>query len=263
MKKGTSLYQLLFILAVISLAFSNDALAKPREYYEIRVYHFTSGNQETIIDGYLRQAFLPALHRLGIQNVGVFKPVGNDTATDKRVYVFIPYKSLSQYESTFQKLQQDKGLTTAGKEYLEASYDKPSYSRMESILLLSFPDMPQMALPKLTGPRKDRIYELRSYESATENLHRSKVKMFNEGGEIKLFNRLGFNAVFYASVMAGSRMPNLMYMTTFENKAVRDEHWKAFSDDPEWKALSAQPQYQHNVSRNETIFLAPTDYSDF
>ncbi|MBD0287763.1 MAG: NIPSNAP family containing protein, partial [Flavisolibacter sp.] len=46
-------------------------------------------------------------------------------------------------------------------------------------------------------------------------------------------------------------------------KAVRDEHWKAFSDDPEWKTLSAQPQYQHNVSRNETIFLAPTDYSDF
>ncbi|MBD0368070.1 MAG: NIPSNAP family protein, partial [Flavisolibacter sp.] len=80
---------------------------------------------------------------------------------------------------------------------------------------------------------------------------------------IKLFNRLGFNAVFYASVMSGSRMPNLMYMTTFENKAVRDEHWKAFSDDPEWKALSAQPQYQHNVSRNETVFLAPTDYSDF
>ncbi|MBD0350924.1 MAG: NIPSNAP family containing protein, partial [Flavisolibacter sp.] len=71
MKKRTSPYRVLFILTLFSFIFVNSVIAKPREYYEIRVYHFTSGNQETIIDGYLRQAFLPALHRLGIQNVGV------------------------------------------------------------------------------------------------------------------------------------------------------------------------------------------------
>ena len=32
-------------------------------------------------------------------------------------------------------------------------------------------------------------------------------------------------------------MPNLMYMTSFENKAARDEHWKTFGSDPEWKKL--------------------------
>jgi hypothetical protein len=45
--------------------------------------------------------------------------------------------------------------------------------------------------------------------------------MFNEGGEIELFKRLNFNAVFYASVISGSRMPNLMYMTSYESKADR------------------------------------------
>jgi hypothetical protein len=36
------------------------------------------------------------------------------------------------------------------------------------------------------------------------------------GGEVPLFVRLGFNAVFYGEVIVGSHMPNLMYMTTFE-----------------------------------------------
>ncbi len=57
-------------------------------------------------------------------------------------------------------------------------------------------------------------------------------------------------------------MPNLMYMTTFENKASRDEHWKAFSADADWKKVSALPEYQHNVSKNDTMFLTPTDYSE-
>lgn len=86
--------------------------------------------------------------------------------------------------------------------------------------------------------------------------------MFNEGGEIDLFKRLGFNAVFYSSVISGAKMPNLMYMTTFENKAARDAHWKTFVEDPFWKKLSAMPEYQHNVSHIDITFLHPTDYSD-
>ena len=86
--------------------------------------------------------------------------------------------------------------------------------------------------------------------------------MFNQGGEIELFKKLGFNAVFYASVLAGAHMPNLMYMTSFENKAARDQHWKTFGDDPFWKHLSAQPEYQHNVSHIDIVFLHPTEFSD-
>ncbi len=86
--------------------------------------------------------------------------------------------------------------------------------------------------------------------------------MFNAGDEVGLFKRLGFNAVFYGEVIAGSTMPNLMYMTTFESQASRDEHWKAFGQDPQWKTLSAMPEYQHNVSKNVTLFFRPTSYSD-
>ena len=87
--------------------------------------------------------------------------------------------------------------------------------------------------------------------------------MFNEGGEIALFKSLNFNAAFYSEVIAGANMPNLMYMTCFENMADRSEHWKQFSSHPDWKKLSSLPEYQGNVSRNNISFLYPADYSDF
>ena len=111
--------------------------------------------------------------------------------------------------------------------------------------------------------RSERVYELRSYEGGTEKLFRNKVEMFNQGGEIKLFDRLKFNGVFYGEVLSGSRMPNLMYMTSFENIEDRDAHWKTFGQDPEWKKLSGLPQYQKNVSKSDIILMKATDYSDY
>jgi hypothetical protein len=87
--------------------------------------------------------------------------------------------------------------------------------------------------------------------------------MFNVGDEIGLFKRLNFNAVFYSEVISGSRMPNLMYMTTFNNKADRDKHWDAFGSDPQWKTLIAKDEYKNNVIHADMIFLHPTEYSDF
>lgn len=75
------------------------------------------------------------------------------------------------------------------------------------------------------------------------------------------FKKLNFNAVFYGQVIAGSTMPNLMYLTSFENMADRDEHWKAFG--PLYKPMSEMPKYQNNVSKNVTILCSPTDYSDY
>ena len=235
----------------------------PSEFYEIRVYHFANDSQETRISNYLQNVLVPALHKQGISKVGVFKSLANDTVADKMIYVLIPLRSADQMLSIYSKLNEDAGYLSAGKEYLDAEFDHPPYSRIESIMLIAFPLAPQMNLPQLKGARNERVYELRSYESATEKLHRNKVQMFNQGGEITLFKRLNFNAVFYASVMYGSRVPNLMYMTTFENKADREAHWKSFVDSPEWKKLSADPGYQHNVSKIDITFLRPTDFSDY
>jgi hypothetical protein len=104
---------------------------------------------------------------------------------------------------------------------------------------------------------------LRSYESATEAYYKNKVEMFNAGGEIKLFDRLAFNAVFYGEVISGAKMPNLMYLTTFDNQESRDQHWKSFGESPEWKELIAMEKYKNNMSHIDITFLYPTAYSDY
>ncbi|MEO6547370.1 MAG: NIPSNAP family protein [Ferruginibacter sp.] len=236
---------------------------KEGEFYQITIYHFTTADQQKIIDQYLQEAYLPALHRQNIKNIGVFTAIANDTASDKRLYVLVPLKSLKQVTDILDRLAKDNDYLSNGKAYLDAGYKTAPYSRMEKILTQAFPLAPFLILPKLTGPAAERVYEVRSYESPTEKTFSSKVKMFNEGGEITLFKQLNFNAVFYSSVIAGSNMPNLMYMTSFENMADRDAHWKSFTSAPEWKKLSALPEYQNNVSKNTIYYLHTTSYSDF
>ena len=87
--------------------------------------------------------------------------------------------------------------------------------------------------------------------------------MFNSGGEITLFDKLEFNAIFYGEVISGSKMPNLMYMTTFSDQESRDAHWKSFFESPEWDTLKNMEQYKNNVSKGDIYFLYPTSYSDY
>jgi hypothetical protein len=233
-----------------------------QEFYQVKIYLYKTKDQESRIDQFLKTAFLPALHRAGIDKIGVFKPLTNDTSEIRRTYLLIPFSTLNKVLQLNQTLEKDKQYQSDGKDYLDAQYTDPPYLRIESILLQAFPGMPRFGIPDLKTAASERIYELRSYEGATEKIHANKLRMFNEGGEIPLFKSLGFNAVFYAEVLSGSHMPNLMYMTSFDNMASHDEHWKAFGANPEWKKLSGDPIYKNNVSHIDIVLMHPADYSD-
>ena len=179
------------------------------------------------------------------------------------MYVIIPLNSLEHQVKLISQLDKDAAYQQAGATYINATYNNPAYTRLETMLLKAFSTAPVMQLPALKSSKADRIYELRSYESPTEKLYVNKVHMFNEGGEVPLFKRLNFNAIFYAEVIAGSHMPNLMYMTSFENMQDRDAHWDTFRNDAEWKTLSAKPEYQKNVSRAEITLMRSMPYSDY
>ena len=251
-----------FLFAIVLLTLSVTAFSKPPEYYYLKVYHLSSDTQQARLDSFLKDAFVPALHRAGIAKVGVFKKRPDPKDSIMLTYVFFPCASLNAAAAIEQKVAGDAKYLASGKNYIETAYNNLPYARIETILLSSFPGT-SFTSPKLTGPRTERVYELRSYESASEKILDNKIKMFTAGGETAIFNGLGFNAVFYGKVVAGSRMPNLMYLTTFENQAERDKHWSAFGSDPAWKKLSAEAQYQNNVSHIDMYMLYPADYSDF
>lgn len=251
----------LIMMAFIAL-FSVSAMAASRDYYQIQVFRLTGKAQEEKLDNYLKDAYLPAVHRAGIQKVGVFKPIESDTTSGKRVYVWMSFKSLDQFSKIQDVLAKDMAFQAKGIDFLGAPFDQKPFIRKESILLKAFPDAPNFVIPSYSTKPSERIYELRSYEGPTDNLFRQKAKMFNEGGEIKLFKTLDFNTIFNAEVISGSTMPNLMYMTSFADMPSHDAHWKTFGSHPDWKKLSSMEEYKNTVSKAVILLLHPTDYSD-
>jgi hypothetical protein len=265
MKKSTIIYKTLpLLLLLFSISFNSfSAPQAKQQIYEVKIYRINGPAQETMIDAYLKGAFLPALHRAGIPTVGVFKPIEADTAFGKLIYVFIPFNTIDQYSQLSDKLDNDQVYAQAGKEFLDAPYNNPPFVRYESILAKAFTHMPQFKVPVFTTPNSERIYEYRSYESATEAKAAKKIQMFNEGGEIGIFQAIGANSVFYAKVILGSQMPRLIYMTTYADMKSHDERWAAFRIHPDWKKISGMEEYKNTTSKTRAYLLHPTNYSDF
>ena len=248
-------------IIIAFLLISNITLSKGRDIYQIKVYTIENEQQEQRIDNFLKNAYIPALSRAGIKHVGVFKPVEDDAMAGKLIYVLIPFKSISQFEKLESVLHTDKKYQADGSDYINATHDKTPYFRIESTLLRAFTSMPKYGVPTHKTAASDQIYELRSYWGPTEKLYEKKVEMFAEAGETQIFLDLGFQPVFFGEVISGSTMPNLMYLTTFENKKSQDEHWAAFRSAPAWLELKEDKQFANTVSKNVKVFLHPTEYS--
>ncbi|HEY5407190.1 MAG TPA: NIPSNAP family protein [Ginsengibacter sp.] len=251
------------LITAIFLTISLTLFAKgPHDFYQIKIFHCKTDSQLKQVNDYLENEYLPVLHRFNIKDIGVFEPIGNDTASNKMIYVLIPFTSEEEWLKIDENLLKDITYATAAKDFLSAPADEAPYVRMESILLEAFSGQEKLLLP--TTKDTGRVFELRSYESPTENLLAKKMAMFNKD-EINIFNRLGFNPVFYGRVVSGSHMPNLMYMPIFKSVEERNAQWKVFGNDAKWKEISADPENENKVSVShiDSILMHSTSYSDY
>jgi len=256
MKMNLRIAPVLFMLLL-----SSAGSAAERDYYQIKIYWIEDDAQEEMLDSYLKDAYLPALHRAGIEKAGVFKSIEEENEGKNFVVVFIPFPSLKEFEELPQRLKNDDAYQASGGEYIKAPYDQPCYERIETILLRAFSTAPHLGEPVNQGMKSDRVYELRSYEAATELLYERKVEMFNQG-EIALFIKLGFNPLFFGEVLVSSHMPHLMYMITFSDEKSQEAHWNTFRDHPDWLEMKDLERYQNTVSTITRYLMYPADYSD-
>ncbi|UFH56336.1 NIPSNAP family protein [Spirosoma sp. KNUC1025] len=227
------------------------------EFYELRIYTLKNGRQLKLVQNYLQQAAIPAFNRLGSQSIGVFTEYLPQGFT--KLVVVIPFSSLDAYFKMPDQLANDNAYQKAGAEYFAADATAPAYERIESSLLRAFADMPKLEVPA----QKPRIFELRRYESHNEIAGKKKIEMFNQGGEITIFKRVGLTPVFFGETLIGPMRPNLTYMLTFDNMEEHDQNWKAFGSDPDWKKISSMPEYANDkiVSNITRTFLVPTSFS--
>jgi hypothetical protein len=226
------------------------------QLYELRVYTLKDDTQQKLVEDYFENAAIPALNRLGSNNIGVFTELKPDGQT--RIFVLIPYNSADDFLKVQSKLADDATYKTQAEAYLNAPLTAPAYDRIESWLLQAFTHMPKLEAPE----QKQRIFELRRYESPTEHAGKKKIEMFNEAGEIGIFKRLGFKPVFYSETLIGSFRPNLTYMITFDDMDAHDKLWKVFGSDPDWVRIKTMPEYPDAIiSRITSTMLVPTAFS--
>lgn len=251
-------------MAGLMLALAGSARADEetggKELYVLSKFSFASEQKLEAYAEFLEEA-VPALNRAGIKPVGVFRVHAEDNPKldleedPNELWLLLPHESLGSIVNLTDRIANDPAWGSAGAQpVLLASKDDPAYERFESSLLLAFDGMPQLEVPS----RKDsRVVQLRIYESHSIERHLKKVEMFDEGGEIEIFRKVGLDPVFFGRSIVGLLMPNLTYMLQFDDMEAMEAAWDAFRKHPDWKQLSKDPQYKDTVSRITNLVMRP------
>lgn len=243
--------------AVTSQARAEAPEAGAREFYLMRRYSLQQGPQTKLTESYIADALMPALGRIGLGPVGAFRlDFGNETPA---FYLLIAGTSLSNLAGLDWRLAEDAAFLKAAEAYWNATAAAPGFQRVESTLLGAFRGWPKVTPP---GTKGKRIFQMRTYESASDGGHLRKLEMFHSG-EFEIFLKAGFHPVFFGDTLVGERMPNLTYMLSFEDKAEMDAKWDVFREAPAWKKLSTDPRYASDqlVTNITNLILAPLSCS--
>ncbi len=249
------------LLAAPAAAVSLSASGKTPALFELRRHQLrnSSDGQPQRLGDFLRQSYMPALGRAGGTVAGVF--TGLMAPDNPFLLTLSRYESLGGWQTALDKLDADKPYQRD----LEALDAKGglSYVRVESSLIRAFRSMPEIEVPPVESGRAPRVFELRTYESNTPVTLKRKIGMFEEGGEIAIFRRVGLTPVFFGETVAGRQMPNLTYLLAYDSLAAREKNWAAFAADPEWHKLRAKPGLSDAeiVSNISNVLLRPLPFS--
>ena len=225
---------------------------------QLRTYSFANEAKLKIFADFIAQSMIPAMNRAGVTPVGAFRVMKADNpkteADELIIRILLQFTDAVSMVTLSKRLMTDATFAAASQAVLGTPMKDPVYLRFETQLLLAFPQCPAIETPTSAA---DRVLQLRIYESHNCERAARKVEMFNEGGEIALFRRLGMKPVFFGSSIAGTKMPNLHYMVGFENPAAQEAGWKKFRTDPEWLKLSKDPKYKDTVSNITNLVMRP------
>lgn len=248
----------LAIAPLASYSETQKTNADDQQYIEVLKYTLPLGDNKKRTEKYYADAAIPALNKLGIDNIGVLNVMYGPN--DPSLYVLIPHDNLDSVMSYQEKLLDDSSYMKAGKDFNESVMSNPAYMRVERGLMKAFKNMPKVVSPK-KAMGDQRIMELRIYESHNYLKGQKKIEMFNDGGEIQVFLDTGLTPVFFGETIFGQLMPNLTYMVVFKDMAERDKSWKVFGGSPGWAAIKGLEQYKDTVSNITDIIMRPAKCS--
>ena len=244
----------LAVAPALSFAGTQKTIADDQQYLEWIHYTLPAGNNKSRVEKYYETAAIPALNKLGINNVGVFNVIYGPNSPS--LYVLVPHNSMESAMTYQQKLLADGEYMKAAKEYHASDISNPAYTRMERSLMLAFKGMPKVESAKKTIG-EERIFEFRIYESHNYQKGQKKIDMFNDAGEIQVFRDTGLTPVFFGEMIFGQLMPNLSYMLAFKDMETRNKNWDKFRVSDGWVAIKDLEEYKDTVSNITDIIMRP------
>ena len=239
---------------------STGARAAP-QLLELRRYRLRFGPMEARFAEYQKNVLIPALNRAGVKPVGAFSVLlGPDSPA---VYLLLPHPNADSVATLAGRVASDPEYQRVAGPFRSLPPNDPPYARREASLMVAFGGAPRVEVPAGPVAVPSRVFELRTYESHNETAGAKKIEMFEEGGEIAIFRRVGLQPVFFARNVIGPALPSLTYMVVFPDVAAREKNWGVFRDDPEWVKLRTTPGYSNAeiLTNTHSMLLRPTDYS--
>ncbi|MDH6357667.1 NIPSNAP family protein [Parabacteroides sp. PF5-9] len=222
-----------------------------KEIYEWRVYTLT-GNGASL-DPFFKDVLIPFYNRKKVK-VGAFSLYKKEEV-EQRWLLFI-YPDMSTYYQLKKDIWKDQAFMQAAQPFYDATAPAPVYSNIETYLCEAFDK-----IPTHREPDKNRgLFEIRIYHSPNEEANQRKVRMFNVD-EIDIFDKVGVNSVCYGEILAGPRMPALMYLLWYKDEEARSAAWTEFSKHPDWQRIRGLKEYAHTATNNQSIFFSPLPYS--
>jgi hypothetical protein len=232
--------------------------ARP-QLLELRRYRLQQGALAGRFAAYAKDALVPALGRAGIAPVGAWTvAVGPEQPT---AILLLPHPDAESVVSLAARLDGDAEYRRAAADSLALPPSAPPYLGCDVSIHAAVQTVPAVQKPSVENSGASRLFELRIYRSATEAASRRKIEMFEAGGELALFARLGLQVVFFARDVAADGLPSLTYMVVFADGPARERAWATFGSHPEWVKMRDDPRYAETVSRIDSVLLRPTPYS--
>ncbi len=222
--------------------------------FELRIYHISrAANAKGLLEQYFKDALIPFLNKRSVKFAAF-----NDYSLEEpaKLYVLLAFPDASAYFTVQSEWFTDPVFLEASGKYNNLPASGAVYTRYETFLLEAFDKFPALSIPA----EKKGLFEMRIYESASEDAGRRKIAMFNQE-EIALFLKVGLLPVFFGRILAGVYMPALIYMIGFKDMADHDASWSRFSAHEEWNSMRVKPEYADTVSNIHRIFLTPAPYS--
>jgi len=209
-----------------------EVSATKGKIYVARNYLLKNGTQLARWHKFMEQIALPELRKLqappSIYLEAMIAPHMPQTMT------IMEFESLDQWQSIQSPLASSAAYRQGFAQW-EAG-DEPPYESYSERLLAATTFNPGLSL-EANGPA--RIFEYRIYHSPAYR----QLQALNErfaGPEIAIFHRTGVKPILYTNALSGDALPNLTYLTPFENLGAREKAWASFTTDPEWLKLRAE-----------------------